>query len=711
MIIKSIEIQNFRSYYKENEFELINGLNLIIGANGDGKTTFYEALEWVFRTDGTNKMDVKFISKKRTEDLFANESDRVRVAVKYEHGNKNKILEKSFRFTKSYDGEITTSGYEYSLIEDNGVERIVKDGINFDRDITSDIRQYIMFKGEGDLDIFQKSTALKMLIDTFSDVKDFEAYFDFMEYATKKAEQARDNAQKSDRKNAEKIKAFKKTIENETNLLREIDKEIQQKSDEAVNFENLLKNIEKSKEASQLLQTINRRIENLTNKRATVKASIQENYTIDLLDNMWVLMGFEPIAKEYSDKVHEYDLKKRKENQDYLMTQGAEKMIKKIQTDFVPLPAHIPGRKIMQEMLDTCVCKFCNREAPRGSEAWNFMKQRLDEYEASLKVQSIDDEPIEPLFEYAYIDELQKRDTILNDNLSDITKLQHKIFEAIKFNQSRAAEVAKYDKNIESAFEEKKRILAQSDGLTEEQLLANFENISTWTDKQRNAKDRVKYLKNQRQQHRANLDEAQIGLSKLAEGTTAAMYANTWNVISRISEAFKEAKETNKKNLLSTIEDEANRFLDILNIDDFKGTIRIIPKLNDEAEAVLINNDNTRIFNPNTALRTTYLMSVLFAIGQIASNKKESPFPLLFDAPTSSFTGKKEAEFFDVISKLNKQVIIVTKSFLKDAGNGDQILDTEKAKKLNGRVFRIEKKKPFDDRKLGTIQTVITQIN
>ncbi len=57
MIIQKIEIENFRSYYKQNSFELTNGLNLIIGSNGDGKTTFYEALEWLFRTDGTNKMD------------------------------------------------------------------------------------------------------------------------------------------------------------------------------------------------------------------------------------------------------------------------------------------------------------------------------------------------------------------------------------------------------------------------------------------------------------------------------------------------------------------------------------------------------------------------------------------------------------------------------------------------------------------------------
>ena len=129
MIIKKVEIQNFRSYYKENSFELIDGFNLIIGSNGDGKTTFYEALKWLFRTDGLNKMDTKYISKKRCEELLADDSDNVRVSMIYEHKGKSKTLEKMFRFTKSYDGEVSTSNYSFSLIEGNGIERITLDGV------------------------------------------------------------------------------------------------------------------------------------------------------------------------------------------------------------------------------------------------------------------------------------------------------------------------------------------------------------------------------------------------------------------------------------------------------------------------------------------------------------------------------------------------------------------------------------------------------
>ena len=264
-------------------------------------------------------------------------------------------------------------------------------------------------------------------------------------------------------------------------------------------------------------------------------------------------------------------------------------------------------------------------------------------------------------------------------------------------------EVKKIDANLNVEFEQKKRILAQSDGLTEEQLVTSYENISNWVDQKKNAENRIDFLKRQRAQHRQTLEEAQGELNKLAEGTSAAIFAKSALIIRQISEAFKSAKESNKKRLLHAIEDESNYFLDKLNTNDFKGTIRILEKVNGQGEAVLMNNDNTRIFNPNTALRTTYLMSVLFAIGKLSGERDKSEFPLIFDAPTSSFTDAKESEFFNVISGLKKQVIIVTKSFLRESATGEVVSDRTKVDGISGRVFRIEKKKPFDDKKLGTI--------
>lgn len=708
MIIQKIEIYNFRSYYMHNTFELTNGLNLIIGSNGDGKTTFYDALDWLFRTDDTNKMDTKFISKKRIEELSTNEADDVRVAMTYEHKGKTKILEKIFHFTKSYDDEVNTSNYIFSLIEHDGVERILNDGKDFDKDLPYDFRKFIMFKGEDDLNVIQSSNAMKILVDNFSEVREFDSYFEFTKYATTQAEKARDDAQRLDRKNEAEIKRLNRTISTETDILSDIESEIENKQNEAVNFENLLSNIKQSEEAAKLLVSVNGRIEQLSKRRSEIKGRISENYTINLLDDMWILLGFSDIAEEYSSKVSELDKKRRKLEQTYLFTAGQEKAIKKMQTDFVPLPVYIPGQKIMQEMLDEEVCKICGRPAKKHSEAWEFMCHRLEEYRASLKVP--EEEDITPYYINNYIVELQKSDNTLNDNLADITKLRHIIQEKIALNNRLHNDVRKIEASLEAELDNKKRILAQTDGLSEEQLLANFEKISKWLDNQKNAENRVKTLKGKQVEHQIILDEARNKLSKMAENTPAAIYAKIATIVRNISEAFKAAKEDNKLRLIHTIENEANLFMEKLNTNDFKGTIRIIEKANGQGEAMLINNDEARIFNPNTALKTTYLMSILFAIGKLLSEKDRTVFPLLFDAPTSSFTEAKESEFFKEISNLKKQVIIVTKSFLKESAPGEVVLDRNRINSIDGTIFRIEKKKPFDDKKLGTIQTVISKI-
>lgn len=53
---------------------------------------------------------------------------------------------------------------------------------------------------------------------------------------------------------------------------------------------------------------------------------------------------------------------------------------------------------------------------------------------------------------------------------------------------------------------------------------------------------------------------------------------------------------------------------------------------------------------------------------------------MIFDAPTSSFESLKEDEFYNVIDKIKKQCIIVTKDLLeKDDVTGERRLNLEKS--------------------------------
>ena len=62
MIIKKVQIENYVCYYDIKSFELSNGLNIILGANGEGKTNFFEAIDWLF--NGKN-LDLDTLVSKR----------------------------------------------------------------------------------------------------------------------------------------------------------------------------------------------------------------------------------------------------------------------------------------------------------------------------------------------------------------------------------------------------------------------------------------------------------------------------------------------------------------------------------------------------------------------------------------------------------------------------------------------------------------------
>ena len=103
-------------------------------------------------------------------------------------------------------------------------------------------------------------------------------------------------------------------------------------------------------------------------------------------------------------------------------------------------------------------------------------------------------------------------------------------------------------------------------------------------------------------------------------------------------------------------------------------------------------------------------MSVLFAIAEITAAKRETEYPLIFDAPTSSFGEMKESEFYEIINKIEKQCIIVTKDMLVYNPTTKKSDIKEEAMKLSCPIYRISKKEGFNPNDLSTIQVVTKKI-
>ena len=161
MVLKELAIRNFRSYYgDDNRFEFNpEGLTLIIGDNGDGKTTFFEALEWLFDTTGLREKDeINNVSEMRKSQMVVGDVDEVRVTIKFEHDGE-KELTKAFSFRKTDVNRVEIVNREFYGFRFDGVEREQVDGRQIlNSCFDAEIRQYSMFKGETQLDIFHEDT-------------------------------------------------------------------------------------------------------------------------------------------------------------------------------------------------------------------------------------------------------------------------------------------------------------------------------------------------------------------------------------------------------------------------------------------------------------------------------------------------------------------------------------------------------------------------
>ncbi|MBO4574630.1 MAG: AAA family ATPase [Bacteroidales bacterium] len=722
MIIKEIRINNFRSYYGSNYLSLSKGLTLIIGDNGDGKTTLFEALEWLFDTTGENKKETH-ISEKRKSELEIGESDVVSVSITFEHDGEKEI-EKCFTFEKEADNSIRTKDYKFIGYFNDGVERhsIAGDRL-LNMCFEPVIRKYCLFKGENELNVFDNDTALKTLVDTFSNIKQFDDLVTMTSGFEQKAANAANRELQNDRKVSNQAKELNTQLTEVASDIQDINKELAQKRLSISEFKSKLELLEKNQKTSETYQDLKERIKGLKDKRARLTALSMCDYSTNLLDELWILRSFPSIIKEYSAKVSALSKEKRRldkqETERIAKEAGEREAISKIQklaNDFVPLPWNLPDKETMQEMIDEEVCKVCGRPAHKGTPEYEFMCNKLNEYlahvttEASRNLKTED--PEKTLFPNSFIDELHSRQIKLSgDTEQEISKIATTISDQLEFITKRKAELTVVEKQIQDLETEQNDLLLQS-GLNADILDKSISDLKGFFDAKSRAESRAAELEAKLKIKEASKAEIQDKLSRLEPTSSMTLvYQRVHTAFEKITKAFENAKEQNISNFLQMLETEANKYLQKLNKNDFYGIIRIRKTFNNSATIELYSENNVEILNPNGALKTTMYMSVLFAISQITTLKREQDYPLIFDAPTSSFGGFKEDTFYNVIDTIDKQCVIVTKDLLNvDKKTGEKKLDLDTIDKLSCTVYRIEKVEPFNDKDLSTIQTVVKHI-
>lgn len=721
MIIKEIHIKNFRSYYGDNnKFEFSDGLTLILGDNGDGKTTFFEALQWLFNTT-IDKGNIDHMSEMRKSKLEIGEKDEVSVSMLFEHDGE-KYVEKSFSVERADDNYFRIGNLNYIGFETSGSERIQVSGKGLiDRCYDAFIQRFSMFKGESELNVFDNAAALKDLVDKFSDIRKFDDLVEYTSSFEEKANAAYLKEMKSDKKVAGEAKSLESQIRRLAEEITTKKQDIKEKTTSLEVFSKRLGELEANQETSERYKDIQSRLKNKEEKSRRLKAQISSvDYNHALLDRMWILCAFPDVLQEFKQKCSALSREKRRLEKEYERQKAIEigklEAVKEIQGALVngapELPWYLPNQETMEEMLHDHICKVCGRTAEEGSDAYNFMLQKLEDYKKNIaleaaqksKKEAIEDKE---LFKADYIESLHNLSISLSgSNESQISGLICEISDRMGLVERLTQDLKEVEKQIQDTIDEKSRLLIQAGNVSEAVLEKDFNDIKGLFEQKGRAEIRLKELNIELTQLQTRMDGLQKQMDELnPDSSQVKVYRDVHRVLEEIAKAFVVAKKENLRRFLADMEEKANGYLELLSATDFHGEIRLRQTADDSTEIRLYSSNGTEIKKPSGSQLTVMYISVLFAISDFTQEKRDEDYPLVFDAATSSFGDSKEENFYNVIDGLKKQCIIVTKDFITKG-----TVRFSEIEKLTCSVYRIRKADGFDSKNMATVRTTIEKI-
>lgn len=112
MLLKSIRLENFRQFINEEILfsqDIEKNVTVIIGENGTGKTTFEQAFFWCLYGE-TDFKDKIMLNKKVASLLVPNDEAEVKVTLSLTHGGENYTIIRSERYKKTYNNQVKPSG-------------------------------------------------------------------------------------------------------------------------------------------------------------------------------------------------------------------------------------------------------------------------------------------------------------------------------------------------------------------------------------------------------------------------------------------------------------------------------------------------------------------------------------------------------------------------------------------------------------------------
>jgi len=708
MILTKVFLKNFMCYYDENTFEFSEGINVVIGDNGYGKSKLYDAIHWVmydqcFDTSADQFRSTKQLNDKLISDraIFETDEGKIECSVSltfYDSRKENTYtFERSINASKN-DGDVTyQSDSAARVTERKGVlsAQIIDDEVKIERlrrkVLPENIKPYMWFQGEQIDNIidFKESKTLTRAINVLSDISKFDEIYSITDSLVTKVENQLKKKQRSLSKDKSKSDELEEKIKEKKSLLGDYKNDLKQAKKGKIiaeeRTEELLSKIDVAQEIRNL-DSDRKKLERDFNKTVNELNELRESLNKRLFTRGWVLKGTSDFFKEFEKKYDRYsesklDLKRK--------VQTEKKVAEKLQTR---LPINVPEPIYVQKMLDKEKCLVCDREAKEGTEAYKSIEsliQDSSEERKRLESEISDRYDFSESLELLYKNGLRQEGRILNidddinDTLKRIDELRVTKDEIKRELEEVKNQVENFIADSSINVEDAKKIASELQA--SQSMNSRFStNIGSYEGRIKSLEEEINSLNNK--------------YDKLVVGDLPKKLVEKVDISRHLNEAAKSTRKRVFQELIDRLEKEANKHYKKMTQDNMsaRGIIKL-SEYDGNYTPELVDSEGNQLSQINMGNILLIKLATIMAIISARQNTRDTQlYTLISDAPMSVFGEDYTIGFCKTVSEVYRQSIIMSKDFYKNDKLRDQLLNSDE---INlGEVYMIKPNLPEGER-------------